>query len=114
MTIVIIEDNERLPFTMDGATYYYRRMPSDTRSALVKKYTTTIMVDGKPVRETDWDAVARMTLEYCLRDWEGVVNGAGESVPYEAKLISRIPDAHQVAILNKLGVPVLGEAERKN
>jgi len=107
MAVRLIDRRERLEYVHGDSTFYYRRMPLDKRSELLQKNT-----ERGVLREGEF---TRACLAWCVLGWDNVVDGEGNTIPYEEKLADYIPDSVQSALLRITGSAAEVEAdERKN
>ena len=97
MAIRIIAEDEKLAVTIQGATFTYRRMPAHVRAKIVDDYT------AKRSGNVNWGKASLAMMRHALVAWEGVIDGAGNSVPLTAETISYLPDTVQSELMELLG-----------
>lgn len=88
MPIKIIESGERLiwRYPKDETTaLIYRRIPDSVRAEFNEQCRDE---HGK----IDTREIGRRALEYAVIDWRGIVDGAGDPVPFRIDLIGFLPD----------------------
>ncbi len=83
MPIRIIRDDERLTFTYGDARIYYRRIPAHIRRQLFARHTKRGQIDAH--------GLMLDLLDYAILDWEGVVDEAGQPLPYSRELLGYLP-----------------------
>jgi len=74
---------------IDGATFYYRRVPANIRNRMMRSCTTSHRTG-----HVDWGRYEQMLMEYALLGWENV-HQRGAAVPFSKELIAHIPDRAQ-------------------
>lgn len=83
MPIQILQDDEKLIYTMAGSKIFYRRISTLKRGSIVRRHTKR----GK----TDWNAVTTDILMVVILGWEAV-QVKGEDVPFDADLALKLPE----------------------
>jgi len=108
MAVVIIRDGERLKTEVDGGTFYYKRIRSTRRAAIIQQYTSR---NGN----TDFGKATEQILEESLLDWENVVELNGDVVPFDKATIKCLPDTTQTHLMEHVGANVeILESDLKN
>ena len=97
MAIRIIQDDERLELTIEGATFIYRRIPAGQRAKIVEQCT------GKRSGQINWGKATIAIMEYCLFDWRNVIDAESREVTFDKALISYIPDTAQSELMEAFG-----------
>ena len=98
MTIRLVEEDERLEFRSEGATLYYRR-PSQSKQGFFARKNTK-----RQTGITDWVAVTKDLLNYCILDWEGVVGRDDEVVSFDKSLVEKLPADLVSEFINEIGI----------
>ena len=110
MSIRIISDSEVLTKVIDGATFYYRRVPAHVRARIIDQNT------NKRTGNVNWGSASLAILEYSITGWDSVVDDVGKPVGFKRELVGYLPDAVQNELVELLGAnaePKL-EGELKN
>jgi hypothetical protein len=84
--VFLITDKERLSFTFEESTFWYRRLPPSKRHELL----TTHAQRGT----FDMQGVAGLQLAiatYCIRGWENVLDAQMQPVPFLEEIIPYLP-----------------------
>jgi len=97
MPVVIIEESESLKKIIDGATFYYKRVPGHTRNRLMTKYT------NRRTGAINWGSYGLELMEDGLTGWKDVITKAGEQVPFSRDIIPNLPDRVQGELIELLG-----------
>ena len=97
MAVRLISDSEKLFIDIEGARFYYRRMPAHVRAGIESRFT------NNRTGKTDWTKASVALLDYCLLNWQDVVDTAGNSVAFTKELIKFIPDTVQADIIAAVG-----------
>lgn len=109
MAIRIIKDDERLSVTIEGATFYYRRMPATRRGRIVDHHS------NKRTGMVAWGKATIAMLDDSLLDWSGVIEPDGTPIPFSKELIPYLPDSVQTEIMERLNENAdVKESELKN
>jgi len=84
--VFLITEKERLSFTFEESTFWYRRLPPSKRHELLTTYAQ---------RGTfDMQGVAGLQLAiatYCIRGWENVLDAQLQPVPFLEEIIPYLP-----------------------
>lgn len=108
MAIVIIRDDERLETEFEGGIFYYKRIKSTRRSAILQQYTSR---NGN----TDFGKSTDQILRECLLGWGQVVERDGTPVAFDIETIRCLPDDAQNHIIEKIGANIdILESDSKN
>ena len=83
MSVQIVKKEERLIHEMSGSKFFYRRISTRQRAAIVRKHTKR----GK----TDWSAVTADIIQYVILGWESVQIDK-QDVPFDADLALDLPE----------------------
>lgn len=94
MPIRLVSETERNVAFIDGATFYYRRVPFAVRQRLTKQHTERGLLNG--------DAYALAILEYALLDWEDILDQHGNAVPFSLAILPQLPEQTMASLLNKI------------
>jgi len=94
--VVIIREAERLNKDIDGATFYYKRVPAHIRNRMMTSCTSKR-------GSTDWGRYGQMLMEYALLGWENVIEQTGAAVPFTKDIIGYLPDRIQGELIELLG-----------
>ena len=84
MAVRLISDTERNVFEFDGSRFYYRRISSNQAVIINKKHLKRGVVDQH--------AAGLETVQWCLIDWEHVLDGDGLEIPFSKDLVPALPD----------------------
>lgn len=94
MGIQLIDKDERLQADISGVTFTYRRITEVEQGVIERKHTDK----GR----TNWRSVTEDILKRCLLDWDGVTDGDGNAVPFDAGLIAALPSEVRGELAEKL------------
>lgn len=94
MPVQIVKKEERLTHKQGGSTFFYRRIPSRQRAAIVRKNTKR----GK----TDWNAVTAGIIEFVILGWEKV-QAEGKDIPFDSEMAMDLPEDVLSEIINLAG-----------
>ncbi len=83
MPVQIIKKDERLTLEIAGSKFFYRRISTAARAAIIRKHTKR----GK----TEWSAVTAEVIQYVTLVWETVQAG-GQDIPFDAELALALPE----------------------
>lgn len=110
MPVVIIEDGEKLEKIIDGATFYYKRVPGSTRNRLMARYTS------KRTGVVNWTEYGIALIKEGVTGWDDqVVDIQGKPIPFSLDVIPYIPDRVQGELVDLLGENIeKQEGELKN
>jgi len=97
MPVVIIEENEQLKKVIDGATFYYKRVPGHVRNRLMTRYA------NKRTGTVNWGAYGEALMEAGLTGWSDVVDKAGAQIPFSKEAVPYLPDRVQGDLIDLLG-----------
>jgi hypothetical protein len=97
VTVVIIKDTERLKKVIDGATFYYKRVPSHIRNSMMSSCTS------RRSGNVDWGRYGQMLMEYALLGWDNVIDQSGAGIPFSKEIIGYLPDRIQGELIELLG-----------
>ena len=90
--IRLIAETERLTYKVEGSVIYYRRVPADVRSRIIRANT---------VRGTvNWEGVSSDMLDYAVTGWDNVRDLAGNPTPFSSNLIGTLPERCRVDIVD--------------
>ena len=94
MPIRIVSEVERNVTHIDGATFYYRRMPFVVRQRLTKQCTERGILNN--------DAYAQALLEYTVLGWHSIVDQADQEIPFSQANLMLLPEETMVKLLGKI------------
>ena len=94
MAVQLVKDGEKLVYKVDGSSFFYRRISTTTKNAIIKKHTRR----GK----TDYGAVAIDVLDYVVIGWEDVQIDF-KDIPFDPALVRAIPEDYQTELLELSG-----------
>lgn len=94
MPVQIIKKDERLTLEIADSKFFYRRISTTARAAIVRKHTKR----GK----TEWPAVTEEVIQYVLLGWDNVQSG-GQGIPFDAELALSLPEDVLSEILSAAG-----------
>jgi hypothetical protein len=97
MAVRIINDNERLHIDIEGARFFFRRLPAHVRASIIEQYT------DKRSGVQDWVKISIAYLQHCLYGWERVIDGHGEALPFSTEIIKYLPDTVQSELVEIVG-----------
>lgn len=100
MSIRIIADAERLSKSIEGATFYYRRIPAHVRAKIIDQNT------NKRTGQVNWGAASLAILEHCVIGWEHVVDDKGLEIAFRRELTSYLPDSVQSDLVELFGANI--------
>lgn len=86
MPVMIISDDERLCYEVEGSKFYYHRLGLRAQTDLLKE-------NSDITAQQNYSHLAMRSLESCLIGWENVLDGNGAEVPFEIDLIPNLPTA---------------------
>lgn len=84
--VFLITDRERLSFTVDDSTFYYRRLPPSKRHELLTTHAQRGVFDAQALA-----ALQLAIASYCIRGWENVVDASMQPVPFLEEIIPCLP-----------------------
>jgi hypothetical protein len=84
--VFLITDRERLSFTVDEATFYYRRLPPSKRHELLVTHSQRGLYDAQTLA-----ALQLAIATYCLRGWDNVLDANLQPVPFLEEIIPCLP-----------------------
>ena len=95
--VVIIREAERLNKDIDGATFYYKRVPAHIRNRMMTSCTS------RRSGNVDWGRYGQMLMEHALLEWENVIDQTGAAIPFSKEIIGYLPDRIQGELIDLLG-----------
>lgn len=84
MAVRLISETERNVFEYDDSKFYYRRISATQAGVIQKKHTKRGI--------TDHHAAGLELVQWCLLDWENVLDENGEPIPFTKELVRAMPD----------------------
>jgi hypothetical protein len=94
MPIRLVSETERNVASIDGATFFYRRVPFTVRQRLTRQHTERGLLNN--------DTYALALLEYALLDWEGIVDQQGKTVPFSLAILPHLPEQIMASLLGRI------------
>jgi len=94
MGIQIISKDERLTAEISGVQFTYRRITEVEQGTIERKHTDKGRIN--------WRSITEDILKRCLLDWDGVTDGEGNRVPFDASLIAALPSEVRGELAEKL------------
>jgi hypothetical protein len=94
--VVIIKETERLSKVIDGATFYYRRVPANIRNQMLLSCTPR---SGN----TDWGRYGQMLQDYALLGWDNVIDQTTAPIAFSKSMINFLPDRIQGQLIELFG-----------
>lgn len=105
MSVQIVKKEEKFVLEMAGSKFFYRRISTRERAAIVRRHTKR----GK----TDWSDVTADVIQYVLLGWESVQIDR-KDVPFDADLALDLPEDALSEIIELSGGAGDDEGAEKN
>jgi hypothetical protein len=97
MPVVIIREAERLSKEIDGATFYYKRVPAHIRNRMMASCTS------RRSGNVDWGRYGQMLMDYALLGWDNVIDQSKAEIPFSKEIIGYLPDRIQGELIELFG-----------
>jgi len=84
MSVKLISKNEKFVYRHNGCEVYYRRIPNNEKTGIIRKNTNRNSVDYTEVG-----------LDICragILGWTGIQDETGKQVSYDPELINQLPE----------------------
>ena len=94
MGIKLISEQEKLVCRVNGATLWYRRVPSYVQQQIETRHTKRGVVDQRAVVE---DVIA-----WAVLDWDQVTDTDGKPVPFHKELLALLPESAKADLIAHL------------
>lgn len=104
---VIIEDQEKLKKVIEGAVFYYKRIPGHVRSRLLTLCTS------KRSGNIDYGKHGQLLIAEGIIGWEegSVIDRTGNPIPFSKEILPYLPDVLQGQLIDLFGENIEQEDE---
>ena len=95
MPVRIIKDDEKLVYRCGDTTFYYKRIKSESASAIRRRHTNRGIIDHAKV--------GMEILSKYLVGWENVQDWDGGKITFDVNLIPELPDEVLAELIGAIG-----------